>query len=157
MVKSLPAAQETWVWSLVWEDPLEKEMPTYSSFLAWEIPWMEEPGGLQSMGSQRVRNNWVTNTHSLRLHVPVQGHGFIPHAWVSGKIVPRPSTTKPVHHNGWDHATQSLKPEQPRARAPGQETPPQWGAHKSQLESRPPLDATRESPCTLMKIQHNQK
>ena len=52
MVKSLPAAQETWVRSLVWEDPLEKEMPTYSSFLAWEIPWMEEPGGLQSMGSK---------------------------------------------------------------------------------------------------------
>ena len=45
--------QETWVWSLGQEDPLEKEMATNSSFLDWEIPWTEEPGGLQSMGSQK--------------------------------------------------------------------------------------------------------
>ena len=45
---------ETWVQSLGWEDPLEKEMATHSSVLAWRIPWTEEPGGLQSMGSQRV-------------------------------------------------------------------------------------------------------
>ena len=57
MVKNLPAMQETWVRSLGWEDPLEKEMATYSGILAWEIPWMEEPGGLQSMGSQRVRQD----------------------------------------------------------------------------------------------------
>ena len=44
--------QETWVRSQGWEDPLEKEMATHSSILAWRIPWMEEPGGLQSMGSQ---------------------------------------------------------------------------------------------------------
>jgi len=50
--------QETWVSSLVsWKDPLEKGMATYSSILAWRIPWIEEPGGLQSMGSQRVRHN----------------------------------------------------------------------------------------------------
>ena len=54
MVKTLPAKQETWVHSLGVEDPLEKEMETYSSILAWEIPWTEERGGLQSMGSQRV-------------------------------------------------------------------------------------------------------
>ena len=53
-LKRLPAMQETWVQSLSQEDPLEKEMATYSSILAWRIPWMEEPGGLQSMGSQRV-------------------------------------------------------------------------------------------------------
>ena len=53
-VKNLPAVQETWVRSLGWEDPLEKEMATHSSILAWKIPWTEEPGGLQSMGSQRV-------------------------------------------------------------------------------------------------------
>ena len=52
-VKHLPAMQETWVQSLGQEDPLEKEMATHSSTLAWKIPWMEEPGGLQSMGSQR--------------------------------------------------------------------------------------------------------
>ena len=50
----LPAMQETWVQSLGREDPLEKEIGTHSSILAWRIPWMEEPGGLQSTGSQRV-------------------------------------------------------------------------------------------------------
>ena len=54
MVKSLPAMQETWVQSLAWEDPLEKEMATRSTILAWKIPWLDEPGRLQSMGSQRV-------------------------------------------------------------------------------------------------------
>ena len=54
MVKSLPVIQETQVPSLGQEDPLEKEMATHSSILAWEIPWTEEPDGLQSMGSQRV-------------------------------------------------------------------------------------------------------
>ena len=52
-VKNLPAMQETQVRSLIWEDPLEKEMATHSSILAWEIPWTEEPGRLQSMGSQK--------------------------------------------------------------------------------------------------------
>ena len=54
MVKSLPAMRETWVQSLGREDPLEKEMATHSTTLAWEIPWMEEPDRLQSMGSQTV-------------------------------------------------------------------------------------------------------
>ena len=53
-LKRLPAMRETWGQSLGWEDPLEKEMATHSSILAWRIPWMEEPGGLQSKGSQRV-------------------------------------------------------------------------------------------------------
>ena len=53
-LKHLPAMRETWVLSLGWEDPLEKEMATHSSILAWRIPWMEEPDGLQSVGSQRV-------------------------------------------------------------------------------------------------------
>ena len=54
MVKHLPAMQKTRVQSLGWEDPLKKEMATRSSTLAWKIPWMEEPGRLQSMGLQRV-------------------------------------------------------------------------------------------------------
>ena len=54
MVKHLPTMQETQVRSLGWEDPLEKEMATHSSTLAWKILWMEEPGKLQSMGSKRV-------------------------------------------------------------------------------------------------------
>ena len=53
MVKNLPVVQETQVQSLDGEDPLEKEMATHSSTLAWDIPWTEEPGGLQSMGSQK--------------------------------------------------------------------------------------------------------
>ena len=51
---------ETWVWSLGGEDPLEEGMATHSSILAWRIPWTEEPGGLQSMGSQRVGHDWAT-------------------------------------------------------------------------------------------------
>ena len=54
MVKNPPARQETWVWSLGWEDPLEKGMATHSSIIAWKIPWTEESGGLQFMGSQRT-------------------------------------------------------------------------------------------------------
>ena len=57
VVKNLPAMQETWVQSLGQEDPLEKGMATHSSIRAWEIPWTEEPGGLQSMGLQRVRHD----------------------------------------------------------------------------------------------------
>ena len=56
--KNLPAMQETWVWSLGWEDPLEKRMATHSSILVWRIPWTEEPGGLQSTGLQRVGHDW---------------------------------------------------------------------------------------------------
>ena len=57
MVKRLPAMQETWVLSLDREDPLEKEMATHSSTLAWKIPWTEKPGRLQSPGLQRVRHD----------------------------------------------------------------------------------------------------
>ena len=56
-VKNLPAMWETWVQPLGWEDPLEKEMATHTSILAWRIPWTVEPGRLQSMGSQRVRHD----------------------------------------------------------------------------------------------------
>ena len=56
---------ETQVRSLGWEDPLEKEMATHSSILAWKISWTQEPGGLQSMGSLRVRHDWATNTYLL--------------------------------------------------------------------------------------------
>ena len=59
-VKNFPAMQEIWVPSLGREDPLEKEMVTHSSILAWKMPWTEEPGRLQSMGSQRVGHNLGT-------------------------------------------------------------------------------------------------
>ena len=56
-VKNLPSMQETWVRSLGWEDPLEKGMATHSSVLTWRLPWTVGPGGLQSMGWQRVRHD----------------------------------------------------------------------------------------------------
>ena len=67
MVKHLPTMQETWVRSLGWEDPLEKEMATHSSTLAWKIPWTKEPGRLQSMESQRVQppNTYVDHMYFL--------------------------------------------------------------------------------------------
>ena len=65
MVKNLPAVRETWVESLGREDPLEKGMAATTSILAWSISWTEEPGGLQSVGSQRVRHDRVTNFFSL--------------------------------------------------------------------------------------------
>ena len=65
-VKNLAAMQDTQVRSLGWEDPLEEEMATHSSIFAWRIPWTEEPGGLQSIGSQRVGYDWATeHTHRL--------------------------------------------------------------------------------------------
>ena len=71
MVNNLPAVQETCVQSVDQEDPLEKGMATHSSILTWKIPWTEEPGRLQFMGLQRVRNDLATNTftyvHSLLL------------------------------------------------------------------------------------------
>ena len=69
MVKNLLAMHETWVRSLGWEDPLEKETAVHSSILAWRIPQIKEPGGLQSMRSQRVRHNCVTNTMQRKTNV----------------------------------------------------------------------------------------
>ena len=63
-VKCLPAVRETWVQSLGLEDPLEKEMSTHSSLLAWRIPWTEEPGELQSIVSKRIRLKQLTHTHT---------------------------------------------------------------------------------------------
>ena len=57
VVKNLPVLQETWVQSLGWEDLLEEELATQSCILAWKIPWTEEPGRLQSIGSQKVRHD----------------------------------------------------------------------------------------------------
>ena len=75
--------QETWVPSLGWEDPLEKKMATHSSILAWKTSWTEEPGGLQSMGSQRVRHNWVTNTYLLHgAHIVLAADNKLASNWL---------------------------------------------------------------------------
>ena len=67
--------RETWVWSLGWEDPLEKEMATHSTILAWRIPWTEEPGGLQSTGSQRVGHDWAPSLHFTHFSHPYMTTG----------------------------------------------------------------------------------
>ena len=67
MVKHLSTMQKTQVRALGWEDPLEKEMAIHSSTIAWKIPWTEEPGRLQSMGSQRVGHDWATSLSFYRL------------------------------------------------------------------------------------------
>ena len=71
VVKTLSVMYKTQVQSLGWEDPLEKGVAIHSSILAWWIPWTEEPGGLQSMGLQRVGHNWLTNTLTSVLLSPV--------------------------------------------------------------------------------------
>ena len=73
-LKCLPGMQETWVRSLGQEDPLKKEIAIHSSTLAWRIPWTEEPGGLQSMGSQRVGHDRVTSLslYLLKLFSSIQ-------------------------------------------------------------------------------------
>ena len=73
MVKSLPAMQKTQVWSLGQENPLEKEMETHPSVLAWKNPWTEETGRQQSMRSQRVGHRWETNAHEV-IHVVITKH-----------------------------------------------------------------------------------
>ena len=67
LVKNPPTIQETQVLSLGWQDPLEKEKATHSNILAWEMPWTEEPGGLQSVRSQRVRHDLATEQRCGRL------------------------------------------------------------------------------------------
>ena len=66
-VKNLLAMQETWIQSLGWEDPLEEDMATHSIILAWRIPWTEEPGWLQSTGSQRIRHDWGDLAHASNI------------------------------------------------------------------------------------------
>ena len=66
IVKNLPVMWKTQVWSLGWEDPLEMGMATHSSILTWKIPWTEEPGGVRSIGSERVGHDWAANTNPQR-------------------------------------------------------------------------------------------
>ena len=72
MVKNPAAMRETWVQSLGWKDPLEKGKATHSSILVWRIPWTEEPGGLQSMGSQRLGHGWATKHSTYTDHMSNQ-------------------------------------------------------------------------------------
>ena len=75
MATNLPAMQDTWVGSLSQEDPLEEVIATHSSILAWRITWTEEPHGLQFMGSQRFRHDWMTNTETHQTDTAEQKKG----------------------------------------------------------------------------------
>ena len=88
MIKHLSTMRETRVRALGWEDPLEKEMAIHSTTIAWKIPWTEEPGRLQSMGSQRVRHDWATSLHfgtpqHRRHNDRHTGHGMTSPFWDS--------------------------------------------------------------------------
>ena len=92
-LKRLSAMQETWVRSLGREDHLEKEMATHSSILAWRISWMEEPGGLQSTGSQRVGHDWVTShIHILDLMMTPSKRTYSNLLQLLGMLLPVPLT-----------------------------------------------------------------
>ena len=98
VVKNLPAVQETWVRSLTQEDPLEKEMATHSRIIAWKIPRTEEPGGVQSMGLQRVGHNCATNFHFTYIGHPTNlqcwinfVHNYIPCSYVGYTYVKKMS------------------------------------------------------------------
>ena len=112
MVKTLPAMSDTWVRSLGGEESLDKGMATHSSFLAWGIPWTEEPGRLQSIGSQRVRHDWATNT--LKRRGTEEVIGLIP-MW--------PAEASETHGGGriaWGHIWGMAGPEsEPRSDLPG--------------------------------------
>ena len=85
IVKNPPAMQKTWVQSLGWEDPLEKGMATHATIIAWRIPWIEEPGRLQSMELQRVGHDWATIffiVHNLF------SHSTVIDIWVVSKFLP---------------------------------------------------------------------
>ena len=84
LVKNRLAMQETWVQCLGWEDPLEKGKATHSSILAWRIPWIAEPGGLQSMELQRIRHDWATCHAVLQGIFPTQAlNPGLPHCrWI---------------------------------------------------------------------------
>ena len=90
LVKNLPEMQETQVWSLGGEDPLEKEMATHSSILAWKIPWTEELGRLLSIRLHKVRHNWsdLVCMHTLRVYesCSVVSDSFQSHGWYSDFI-----------------------------------------------------------------------
>ena len=90
--------QETWVWSLGQEDPLEKGIAIHSSFLAWRIPWTEEPGELQSMEPQKVRHNWGTNTFTLSI---LKIHSI---------LLPLPPNFLPLYQSPLSHSRRSQHP-----------------------------------------------
>ena len=159
MVKNLPVMQETWVQSLGWEGPLEEGMATHSSILAWKIPWTGKPGGPQSVGSQRVRHDWATNTFTIRGVRKLAGkdQGAFGNSYNGAQSI---SEVTLVLGSTSVALVQGLAPvtlvwnywsPRPRACALQQEKPPQREAHVSR--EQPLLAEARESPHAATKTQ----
>ena len=116
VIKNLPAKQEIQVWSLGQEDPLEKETPTHSSILGWEIPWTKEPGRLQSMGTQRVRHDWPHTQISLwrrACSVPGSWKNTVFHNLLTlGQLCTRPIVTVTLSFSllGWTRLSSTTFP-----------------------------------------------
>ena len=115
-LKRLPTTQETWVWSLGREDPLDKEMATHSSILARRIPWREEPGRLQSTGSQRVGHDWATSLSLGRLGWEDLQVRWLDHSkcnvekWMNGARLEAVQFSHSVVCNSmWSHALQHAR------------------------------------------------
>ena len=137
-VKNLPAMQKTQVRFLGWEDPLEEKTATHSSTLAWRIPWTEEPGGLQSMGSPRVEHNWVTNTFTfIKFRASLVRTGHRTTDWFQiGKGVRQGYILLPCLFNlyaeyimrnaGLEEAQAGIKPGEISVTSDMQTTPPLW-------------------------------
>ena len=110
-LKRLPPMQATWVWSLGWEDPLEKEMATHASILAWRIPWTEELGRLQSTGSQRVGHDWAISLsfHFSIFHCIYVAELLYPFIcqWAS-RLLPCPRCCKQCCRGHWVHVSFSI-------------------------------------------------
>ena len=100
--------QETQVWSLGWEDPLEKGMATHSSILAWRIPWTEEPGRLQSMRSERVGHEWATELAFSNQKPQTTAKFFFLFYWVTWANVLKQGSSEV--HEVWAHLTLGLSP-----------------------------------------------
>ena len=99
--------QEMWVQFLGQEDPLEKEMATHTSVLAWKIPWTEEPGGLQSIGSQRVGRDWSALAHIGNIK---QGGEFRYHPWkMKSWKWRKPAPNMDFQQTTWHHKSQGIK------------------------------------------------
>ena len=103
MVKNPPAMQETWLRPLGWQDPLEKGTATHSTILAWRIPWKEEPGRLQSMGSQRVEHDSVTFTFSLSGDSQMSSFPEPPPVCTLSQFTPWPPQPLPGRKRGISH------------------------------------------------------
>ena len=98
-VKNSPAMQEMQFQSLGWEDPLEEEMATYSSILAWEIPWTEEPGRLQAMGSQKFRHDLATKQQHRDIYIFMYQFSSVPQSCLTlCDPMNRSMRGLPIHH-----------------------------------------------------------